>query len=129
MVTGCNQCCNIYQRTAQDADNPDKHANIFIQKRILVAELTVAHTQTQWCTATAFSLVSWCLWRHFIPQRRQHPKLFTLIMDVASRMADRCKSWVLCFCTKATWIVFVRKMCFAFCSSFFLFTFVFHDLT
>lgn len=88
MVTEANQCCHIYQTTAQDPDNPDKRASIFIQKRILVAELIAAHTQRQWCTATAFSLVSWCLWRHLIPQRRQHPKLLTSIMNRASRMAD-----------------------------------------
>lgn len=78
MVTEANQCCHIYQTTAQDPDNPDKHASIFIQKRTLVAELTAAHTQRQWCTAIAFFLVSWCLWRHlmetFHPTKEAAPK-------------------------------------------------------
>lgn len=77
-------------------------------------ELTAAHTK--WCTGTAFSLVSSCLWRHLIPQRRQHPKLLILIVNVAIRRAGKGNSWVLSFCTKATWIFFLRKMCFAFCS-------------
>lgn len=68
----------------------------------------------------SISLVSWCFWRHLIPQRRQHPKLLPLIMNIAIRRAERCNRWILTFCTKATWIFFFffpsRKMCYAFCS-------------
>lgn len=44
MVTGGNQCCHISQTTAQDPENPENHASIFIQKIILPAELIAAHT-------------------------------------------------------------------------------------